>query len=315
MGYLRRAFAIGAVAVVALGGEDRLADLVDLIAGDEAERVGEAREGLLVAVAHAEAAADGDVVAEEFSVLDDRDVAEVLRVDVHVVRGRHGEAGLEFARQIGRSIHGLDLGLAAGDQLFVEPDLVVGAGLREGVVGPVFRVLINLLQHRRLLGVDGRHDVAVHVAAGRDRVEQHLVHPLDQGLHVALQHAMELEGLARGDAQRGQREIGRELIEDEPLLRGRLATRKAHAKHERVGLVLARLLQRHALVAIILDVGAVELDQLLRVGGDVRRGEVGELRLQVAAQVTRGGLDTLVGDEGLGSGGGIGGHDGRKEKG
>ena len=81
--------AVGAVAVVALRGQDRLAHPLHLVGRDEAEHVGQAREGIDVAVAHAEAAADGDVVAGELVVLHDGDEPEVLRKDVDVV-GRAG---------------------------------------------------------------------------------------------------------------------------------------------------------------------------------------------------------------------------------
>ena len=42
-----------------------------------------------------------------FAVLDDGDVAEIVRVDVDVVVGRHREDELEFARQITNAVNRL----------------------------------------------------------------------------------------------------------------------------------------------------------------------------------------------------------------
>ena len=74
-----------AVAPVALHGDDLLGDVDGLLGRAEAEHVGRAREGVELAVRHAHAAADGDVPADELAVLDDGDVAEVVREDVDVV--------------------------------------------------------------------------------------------------------------------------------------------------------------------------------------------------------------------------------------
>src|SRR5690606_32119869 len=84
--------AIRAITVVALRGDDGGADRIDLIGRDEANDIGQARERLGIAMAHAEAAADGDVVADQPAVLDDADETEVLREDVDVVGRRNGEA-------------------------------------------------------------------------------------------------------------------------------------------------------------------------------------------------------------------------------
>ena len=308
-----RVLAVGAVAMVALGCEHRVRDGVDLLASDEAERIRQTRKRFLIAVAHAQPAADGHVVTHQLAILDDRDVAEILRVNIHVVRWRHGKSGLEFARQVSGAIHGLDLRLAPGDQLLIEPNLVVGAGLGQRIIAPALRVLVNLLQNGRLLGIHRSHDVAIHVAAGRDRIEQHFVHALDQGLHVALQHTVKLKSLPSGKAQRRRAQVGGELVQNQPLGGGGLAAGQAHAKHERVGLFLARLLEREPLIPVVLLVGAVKLDQLLAIRRDHRRGSVGELRLEIATQVVRSGLDTLVGNERLG-GGGVGVHGARKKK-
>lgn len=241
--------------------------------------------------------ADGDIVAHQLPVLEDGDVTQILGINIHIVGRRHGEAGLEFTRQIGVAVEGLHLRLAPGDQLFIEPNLVIGPRLGQRVLGPSLGILVNLLQRGCLLGVDRGHDVAIHVAAGRDGIEQDPVHALDQGLHVAFEHTMKLEGLAGREPQRGRSQFGGELIQHQPLPRRGFATRQADPQHERVGLVLARFFEREPLIAVVLLVSAVKLDQLLAIGRHRRGGRIGELRLEVATQVLRSGLDALVGDE------------------
>ena len=56
-------FALGAVAVVALGGDDSFGGVDDVLSGDVEEGLGEEGPGGELAVAHAEAAADGEGVA------------------------------------------------------------------------------------------------------------------------------------------------------------------------------------------------------------------------------------------------------------
>jgi hypothetical protein len=56
-----------------------------LFAGEEADHVGQARVGGLVAVGGAEAAADEEVVADKLAAFDDGDEAHVVGEDVDVV--------------------------------------------------------------------------------------------------------------------------------------------------------------------------------------------------------------------------------------
>ena len=80
-----RMLAVCAVAEVTLGGEDGLANFIDLVGSDESQNIGQAREGLGISMAHSETAADRDIVANEFVILDDRDVAEILGKHIHIV--------------------------------------------------------------------------------------------------------------------------------------------------------------------------------------------------------------------------------------
>src|SRR3546814_4725201 len=74
---------------------------------------------------------------------------------------------------------------------------------------PGDHMIAKLLGERRDFGMNPRvrgrrraHNAARVIAAGGDRVEQHLVQPLDGGADILLQHPMELEGLARRQTER-----------------------------------------------------------------------------------------------------------------
>ena len=77
--------------------------------GDVADRLGQVRKGVGVAVRHAHAAADQHVVADDPAVLDDGQQAEVLGVDVDAVVVRQRQAGLELARQVDLAVERLRL--------------------------------------------------------------------------------------------------------------------------------------------------------------------------------------------------------------
>ena len=47
-------------------------------------------------MAGAHSAAGGDVVGDEFPVLDDGNEAEVLRINIHVIERRDGDGNLEL---------------------------------------------------------------------------------------------------------------------------------------------------------------------------------------------------------------------------
>ena len=98
-----RVFAVGAIAEVALDHHHGLGHLEHLVGREEADDVREARKGLRLAVRGAEAAAHGEVEAEQLAFLEaflveDGDEAQVLREDVDVVVRRHHDGGLELAR-------------------------------------------------------------------------------------------------------------------------------------------------------------------------------------------------------------------------
>ena len=63
-------------------------------------------------------------------------------------------------------------------------------------------MVVNLLGGSTAFGIRRGHDIAVHIAAGRDGIEENLVHALDELFDIALEDAVKLEGLARGEAER-----------------------------------------------------------------------------------------------------------------
>ena len=319
-----RVLTVGAVTPVAVDGDDGGADFDELFAGDEADDVGEARVGGLVAVGGAEAAADEQVVAEELAVLDDGHEAHVVREDVGVVVRRDGEAGLELTRQVGLAVERIDsragivgvggrghvrIGLIDGGGRFgdlvaetevdldaVHPDGVIGGGAREQGARDLERVFIDLygdLVDRRI-GRGGH--VAVDVAAGGERGGEGVVDRLDQRADALLQHAVELEGLAGGDAERAVGEAARELVVDD-ILGGRDdAAGLARAHHD--GVFLGDL----ALIAVVLLVDAVELDELLVVAAEAVGRRVGEGFANRAGKVGFIGLQEFVLSQGLARG-------------
>ena len=75
--------------------------------------MGDARVRFGIIVRGAHAATDSEVEAQQLAVLDDGNEAEIVREDIDVVDGRHGDRRFELARQIGLAVERLDLGLAA----------------------------------------------------------------------------------------------------------------------------------------------------------------------------------------------------------
>ena len=108
-----------------------------------------------------------------------------------------------------------------------------------------------------------RDDVAVHVAAGRDGVEHRVVHRLDRQTQIPLDDAVELDRLARGQAQCPVATFARDSFGRQPLLRCQDAARHAHPRHEDEGFFHLLATAFRAQVAIVLQVDAMELCQLL----------------------------------------------------
>ena len=130
-------------------------------------------------MAAAHAAADGEVVADELPALDNADEAEVVGEDVHVVHRRQDEGGLEFARQVGLAVervHEILVRRVVEVELHaVNPDGVIGLRLRRERGDHAMHIGDHRGAGVVLRGRGRSHDVAVHVAASRERGEETVV--------------------------------------------------------------------------------------------------------------------------------------------
>ena len=316
--------AVGTIAPVAVDLDHGLADGDDLFAGEEADDVGQARVGGLVAVGGAEAAADEQVVTDELAAFDDGDVAHVVGEDVDVVVRGQGEAGLELTREVGLAVEivrrgarvvevggrrhvriGLvDRGAGLGDLLAeteveldaVDPDGVIRSRLRQQGTGQREGIVFDGLGDRVDRRIGRGRDVAVHVAARGEGGGEGFVDRLDQVADALLQHAVELEGLAGSDAEGAVGEATGELVVDE-ILGGRDdAAGLARAHHD--GVLLGDL----ALITVVLLVDAVEFDELLVIPAESVGRRVGEGFADRTGKVGFIGLQEFVLSQGLAGG-------------
>ena len=264
--------AVGAVAPVALRGDDRFGHRDGLIRGAETEHVRGARIGVRLAMGHAHASAGHHVPARHIAdVVDDSDKAEIVGIEVHVVRRRHRDGDLEFPRQIGAAIDRLDhfIGLRrAGDLLAVEPDLAIGAGARRQMIRDRLRQGLRRGMRPRLIRVRIAHHVAIDVAAGRDGVEQLCVDLLQGRAQVRFDHAMELNGLAGRQPHRSIGIGARDPVEREPLRRGQDTAGDPHPQHESKGFLQLLAAPLRPQIAVVLKIHPVKLHELLIVLDD-----------------------------------------------
>ena len=245
---------------------------------------------------HAHAAADGHVPAGDVAgVIRDRDVAEVMREDIDVVRGRHRHHDLEFARQIGLAVDRLDhLAFAARDALAVEPDLAIGRRMRQQMIGDRARQLERRRMRARLLRQQLHMTLRLTSPQAAMELSKTRIDRLHRRLQVRLDDAVQLDGLARGEPHRAVAVVAGDLVEREPLLRRQHPARDAHADHEgeRLLHLLAGALGPQ--VAVVLQVHAVELHQLLIVLDDRAGDLLAQALLERAAQIVARFLDALV---------------------
>ena len=141
------------------------------------------------------------------------------------------------------------------------------------------------------------HDVAVHVAAGRQRAQQHAVDGGDGLAELPLGHAVELKRLPRGQSQRAVGVLPGQVVQRQPLRGGDDAARHPDTHHELVGRLEPLPRPLLAKVAIVLLIGAVKLEQL---GVALRHGtgqRIGQRLGNRAPQITAGRLDLFLLDE------------------
>ena len=95
-----RVLAISAVTEVAMNRQHRFRYVHNLVRREKTDDIREAWIRLRVTMTAPHAAANTEVVTDELVVLDNRDKAEAVREQVHVVHRRNGEPDLELTRQI-----------------------------------------------------------------------------------------------------------------------------------------------------------------------------------------------------------------------
>jgi hypothetical protein len=134
-------------------------------------------------------------------------------------------------------------------------------------------------------------------------VEEGCVDARHRRLEVSLDHAVQLDGLPRGDPQRAVAVAPRDAVECEPLRGREHAARNAHAQHEGECLLHLLLAALAAQVAVVLEVHAVEFHQLLVVlddrACDLLVEPLGKRPAQIVARL----LDAFVARGFLGHGG------------
>ncbi len=244
---------------------------------------------------HAHAAADHHVVADDAAGLLDRDEAQVVREHVDVVVRRQCDGDLELPRHIGAAVDRFVFLLAARELFAVDPDLVPGAALRQQMRPDRLRQPRHLGMRAALPRIDARDHVAVHVAAGGDGVEHRVVEAAYRVTQVALDDAVELDGLPRGQPQRAVAAFARDPLRRQPLPWRQDTAGHAQPRHEDERLLHLLASAFGAQVAIVLHVDAVEFGQLLIVVRQRAGLHAGQAIGDGAAQQAAVGLDRFVG--------------------
>jgi len=217
---------------------------------------------------------------------------QIVCEDVDAVVVRQANRHFVLARHIGRAVERLiALGCylyarAIGQHLLaIEPELVVGGRFGHELIADLLgQRLIVEVRVGQQIGHRAGHGVARHIAAAAVGTDPALVQRLDQRLHIGLADAVELEILPGGDPD-GVVAIGRrQIIGQQILLGSQTAARELGAYHELPGAIQSLLLALAARVAVILLVGAMELQQLVCALGDIGGAEIGQLVEQEATQ-------------------------------
>ncbi len=211
---------------------------------------------------------------------------------------RKSEGRLELAREVCLAVDRLDRVIGRGrhlgrtgrrqglDLFTVKPDFPVARGPGRGVGGPAAGVVLKLVSECIVNRRGAAQDVALHVAAGCQGREQRLVDLSNRRGQVALQDAVELELLAGRDPHRAVAERPGQLVARQELIGRQLPAHNPHPHHQLVGFLLLFALQPGAQVAVVLLVGAVELEDGRGVVAEMVQAVVdllGHERLQVLA--------------------------------
>ena len=302
--------AVGAVAKIALHLHDRRGDVEHILRLHKPQPLGQRGECFGGAGRHTHPAAGEHVVAENLSLLVHSQQAEVVGVDIGAVVFRQGEGRFEFARQVSGPVDRLDLlplGAPAHERLFAsvgigEPDFVIGAGARGEVLGERVGHQLHLFADQIIPDRGGAaHHIAFHVAAGGERGELYLVDPLDRRLEIPFHDAMVLNALSGCQPHGAVGQFVSQIDLGQHLGCGELAARNARPHHKRDLAGALGPLLRLALLAVILLVGAMILEQLNTSLAEAG-GAVDEFLGNVAGEIVAGDFGQFDGTR-LGGGG------------
>ena len=217
---------------------------------------------------HAKPSADQHVVARHPPLLGNSDEAQAIGKNVDVVARRQSHGDLELPGKISLSVNRFHDLFSHGNFFLIQPNFGIGGSTGRQVIVNLLGQGKRLRMQTGLEGIRRAHDVAVDVSAGRQGIQQSIVDLLHGLLEVPLENPMQLEGLAGRELEGAVGELVGELIDSEPLSPGADASRHSDPDHKGKSFFLSFLEQFLPLVAIVLQVGAVELGQLGVVGGD-----------------------------------------------
>ena len=139
--------------------------------------------------------------------------------------------------------------------------------------------------------VYGGHDIAVYVATSCDGVEQRLVDPSNAAFEVALNDAVQLKGLPRGQLDGAVCVAVCQGVHAEVLLRSATTAGYADTDHEDVVWLELGALPLFAQVTIILLINAVKLGQLGIIIWQCASDRIRQAFLDSATQVVAGVLN------------------------
>ena len=277
------------VSVVALGGEDRLEALHDVLLRDESHVVGSTSKGRLLVVGSSHSTTDHDVETQKFVVvIHDDNATDIVRVDVQRVVARNGNSDLKLAGEVSVSVerflrmveddtpsrvvgHSLvnvvvfnffSPELGGSDLFSVQPELRKGGSHGTEEVGKDLGVFADILVVLRDEGGRGRHNVTVDVSTGTDGGRTNVHDRGNHGLEGALHDSVKLEALASGSSEVALSVVGGEVVEQPVEVRGEFSCGLLETEHELV------ILHLSAFFTVGLLVGSVVLHDLVSVLGD-----------------------------------------------
>lgn len=213
------------------------------------------------------AAANQDVVSDDFAIANDRQIPKVLGIDIDTVVFWKCDAHLEFTGQVSRSVERFGNGAAAFERLFAGfrigyPELVVGGSLG----GQGDRHFVGQLSQLVMDATDAfggtAHDVSVYIATRCQRRQFHRVDPMNRLTQVVFQDAVQLQRLAGGDLDGRVAKLVTEVQLGQHLLAGDSTAGDAAADHHRERFSATLFFQFCPFVAVVLLVSPVKLQQL-----------------------------------------------------